>query len=49
MSDMTKKSDEELVQRQQELEGEIQANEDENRIFQAELDQVYAEQDRRRS
>ena len=37
-----------LAARQQLLENEIDANEEESRQFQAELDQIYAEQDRRR-
>jgi hypothetical protein len=44
---VTELTAEELQARQKALEGEIQANEDENRILQAELDRIYAEQDRR--
>lgn len=47
MSDLNKKSVEELKARQILLEGEIQANEDENRLFQSELDTIYAELDQR--
>ena len=39
---------EELTARQKLLEGEIEANEEENRVLQAELDKIYAAQDRRR-
>lgn len=42
------KTPEELLARQRLLESEIEANEEENRACQAELDKVYAEQDRRR-
>jgi len=49
MSDITTKADDELLQCQKQLEGEIQANEDESRAFQADLDKLYAEQDRRRN
>lgn len=46
--DLKTASPEEIAARQKLLEGEIEANEEENRIFQTELDQIYAEQDRRR-
>ena len=48
MNEVAKKSADELTTRQKLLEGEIQANEDENQVLQAELDQIYAEQNRRR-
>lgn len=48
MNALNQKAVEELQARQKLLEDEIQANEDENREFQAELDSIYAEQDRRR-
>lgn len=38
----------ELKNRQKLLEEEIEANEEENRFMQMELDEIYAEQDRRR-
>jgi len=37
---------EDLSARQRLLESEIEANEEENRALQAELDKIYAEQDR---
>lgn len=37
-----------LASRQRVLESEIEANEEENRQLQAELNKLYAEQDRRR-
>lgn len=39
---------EELLSRQKLLENEIEANEEENRALQKELDAIYAELDRRR-
>jgi hypothetical protein len=48
MTNIATAPDQELAQRQKALEGEMQANEDENRGLQAELDEIYAEQDRRR-
>lgn len=47
MSELTQKSAEELNARKVVLEGEIQSNEDENKVFQEELEQIYTEQDRR--
>lgn len=47
--DLKTATPEALTARQKLLENEIEANEEENRMFQAELDQIYAEQDRRRS
>lgn len=41
-------SEEVLKTQQRLLESEIQANEDENRLLQADLDKIYAELDRRR-
>lgn len=48
MTDLTKATQEELAARQKLLEDEISANEEENRLNQAELNEIYAEQDRRR-
>ncbi len=48
MIDLTKASQEELAARQKILEDEISGNEEEIRLYQAELDKIYAEQDRRR-
>ena len=48
MNDLTSKTPEELVNRQQLLESEIAANEEENNLMQSELNGIYAEQDRRR-
>lgn len=47
-SSLESKTSEELLARQRLLESEIEANEEENRAYQSELDKVYAEQDRRR-
>lgn len=47
-NDLKAQSAEDLAARQKLLEGEIQANEEENRFMQSELDAIYAEQDRRR-
>jgi len=47
MEDLASKTAEHLMERQRVLEGEIEANEEENRILQRELDAIYAEQDRR--
>jgi hypothetical protein len=49
MTNIATTPDQDLAQRQRVLEGEIQANEEENRVLQAELDEIYAEQDRRRA
>lgn len=46
--DLNAATPEELVSRQNALENEVEANEEENRQLQAELDQIYAEQYRRR-
>lgn len=48
MSDLKTQSDAELSQRQKLLEDEIESSEQELHAHQAELNQVYAEQDRRR-
>ncbi len=48
MADLTKATQEELATRQKLLEGEIADNEEEIRLSQAELNEIYAEQDRRR-
>lgn len=48
-TNLQSKPAEELAARQRLLESEIQANEDETRQMQAELDAIYAEQDRRRA
>jgi hypothetical protein len=47
--DLKTATSEALAARQKLLENEIEANEEENRQFQAELDQIYAEQDQRRT
>ena len=44
---LTTKTAQELAARQRLLEDEIQANEEESRLMQSELDRIYAEQDRR--
>lgn len=49
MIDLKTATPEELKSRQKLLESEIDANEEENRMYQEELNQVYAEQDRRKS
>jgi hypothetical protein len=49
MTNIATTPDQELAHRQRVLEGEIQANEKEDRGLQAELDEIYAEQDRRRA
>lgn len=46
--DLKAATPEELASRQKLLESEIESNEEENRVLQAELDKIYAEQDRRR-
>ncbi|CAI10417.1 hypothetical protein p1D17 (plasmid) [Aromatoleum aromaticum EbN1] len=46
--DLKTATPEELTARQKLLESEIEANEEENRMFQEELDKIYAEQDKRR-
>lgn len=46
--DLKTATPEDLSARQRLLESEIEANEEENRMMQAELDQIYAEQDLRR-
>lgn len=46
--DLNTASPEELTERQKLLESEIQANEEENSMLQAELDNIYAEQNQRR-
>jgi hypothetical protein len=48
VTDFQSKSLEELATRQRLLESEIEANEEEIRGYQSELDRIYAEQDRRR-
>lgn len=45
--DVKSATPEDLAARQKILEGEIEANNEENRQLQIELDQIYAEQDRR--
>lgn len=47
MADLTKATQEDLSARQKILEGEIEDNEEEIRQCQAELNEIYAEQDRR--
>lgn len=49
MPDFTKLTQDELATRQKLLESEIADNEAEIRVTQAELNEVYAEQDRRRT
>lgn len=49
MSDPKTMTPEALTARQKLLESEIDANEEEARMYQEELNQVYAEQDRRKS
>ena len=46
--DLKAATPEELTARQKLLESEIEANEEENRMLQEELDKIYAEQDKRR-
>lgn len=46
--DLKAATPEELTARQKLLESEIEANEEESHVLQAELDQIYAEQDKRR-
>lgn len=46
--DLKTATPEELTKRQKLLESEIDANEEETRVYQEELNQIYAEQDRRR-
>ncbi len=48
MKDLKTATSEELTARQKLLEDEIEANEQENAIYQSELDGIYAEQDCRR-
>ena len=49
MKDLKTATPEELTTRQRLLEGEITANEEEAAMLQRELDDIYAEQDRRRN
>ena len=48
MTDLKTKTAEDLLARQKLLESEIETNEQEIQLFQAELDQIYEEQGRRR-
>lgn len=48
-AELKTKTADELLARQRLLEDELRANEEESTAMQAELDGIYAEQDRRRS